>query len=51
MELEVLKAKAEKEAFDTVENLVRAAIPLDIKPPANNIIDLSAIFQIDDETD
>lgn len=51
LELEALRAKVEKKAFDTVENLARAAIPLDIKPPANNIIDISAIFQIDDETD
>lgn len=50
-ELEELKKQAQGKANQTVENLTRAAVPLNIKPPANNIIDITALFQIDDETE
>ena len=50
-ELEELKKQAQEKASQTVENLTRAAVPLNIKPPANNIIDITALFQIDDETE
>ena len=48
---EELKKQAQEKASQTVENLTRAAVPLNIKPPANNIIDITALFQIDDETE
>lgn len=50
-ELEELKKQSQGKANQTVENLTRAAVPLNIKPPANNIIDITALFQIDDETE
>lgn len=50
-ELEELKRQAQERACQTVDNLTRAAVPLNIKPPANNIIDITALFQIDDETE
>ena len=50
-ELEELKKQAQGKAKQAVENLTRAAVPLNIKPPANNIIDITALFQIDDETE
>ena len=50
-ELEQLKKVAQEKANQTVQNLTRAAVPLNIKPPANNIIDITALFQIDDETE
>ena len=50
-ELEEPKKQAQEKASQTVENLTRAAVPLNIKPPANNIIDITALFQIDDETE
>lgn len=50
-ELEELKRQAQERACQTVDNLTRAAVPLNIKPPANNIIDITALFQIDNETE
>ena len=50
-ELEELKKQAQERACQTVDNLTRAAVPLNIKPPANNIIDITALFHIDDETE
>ena len=50
-ELEELKRQTQERACQTVDNLTRAAVPLNIKPPANNIIDITALFQIDDETE
>ncbi len=50
-ELEELKRQAQERACQTVDNFTRAAVPLNIKPPANNIIDIAALFQIDDETE
>lgn len=50
-EIEELREKVQKKANQTVENLTCAATPLNIKPPSNNIIDITALFQIDDETE
>lgn len=50
-ELEGLKKDTQRKADETVENLTRAAAPLNIRPPANSIIDITALFQIDDETE
>ena len=50
-ELEELKKRAQERANQTVENLTRSAVPLNIKPPANHIIDITALFQIDDDTE
>ena len=51
LELEELKKKTQERANQTVKNLTDAAVPLNIKPPANNIIDITALFQIDDGTE
>ena len=40
-ELEELKKQVQGKANQTVGNLTRAAVPLNIKPPANNIIDIT----------
>lgn len=49
--MEGLKKDTQRKADETVENLTRAAAPLNIRPPANSIIDITALFQIDDETE
>lgn len=52
VETEQLRASSKtQEANSIVDNLLRAAGPLNIRPPANNIIDISAFFHEDNEPD
>ncbi len=50
-ELEELKKRTQEQSNSTVENLIQSAASLNIKVPANNIIDISTIFQIDNEAE
>ena len=48
-ELEELKKQAQERASQTVENLTRAAAPLNIRPPTSNLMDLTALSPRDHE--
>lgn len=50
LEVEEMRA-AQRKADEIVTNLSHAAGPLNIKPPSNKIIDLSAVFQTDSESE